>query len=92
MAKRNLSTRRRAPRTRTARASHADAQAFRDAVRDILAADGIFSLADERERDTLYHFDGVSWKREQLPRAAKKRAQRRQAPTASPNAPNAIAG
>jgi hypothetical protein len=51
--------------SKTVREQHA--RAFRDAVRDILADDGVFSLADEGEPHTLYHFDGVSWSREDLP-------------------------
>jgi hypothetical protein len=43
------------------------AQAFRDAVRDIVAVEGVFTLADEAERNTIYHFDGVHWMREELP-------------------------
>lgn len=52
---------------RTTRRQRLEAQAFRDALRDILATEGIVSLADERRLDTLYHFDGVRWMREQLP-------------------------
>jgi hypothetical protein len=49
------------------------AQAFRDAVRDILAVDGVFSLADEAAPDTVYHFDGLIWRKERLPRRQRTR-------------------
>jgi hypothetical protein len=47
-----------------------DAQAFRDAVRDILADQGVFMLADG---DTFYSFDGITWTREDLPRPRRAR-------------------
>jgi hypothetical protein len=46
-----------------------DAQAFRDAVRDILADEGVFMLA---HGDTIYSFDGITWTREDLPRRARR--------------------
>jgi len=39
------------------------AQAYRDAVRDILATDGKFHLADEATRDAVWEWDGVRWSR-----------------------------
>jgi hypothetical protein len=48
----------------------ADAQAFRDAVRDILADEGVFMLADG---DAFYSFDGIAWTREDLPRPRRAR-------------------
>lgn len=52
------------------RVTAADAQAFRDAVRDILADEGVFMLADG---DAFYSFDGIAWTREDLPRAQRAR-------------------
>ena len=39
------------------------ALAYRDAVRDILASDGTFQLADEKTHDAVWEWDGVSWSR-----------------------------
>lgn len=39
------------------------ALAYRDAVRDILACDGTFQLADEQTRDAVWEWDGVTWSR-----------------------------
>lgn len=39
------------------------ALAFSDAVRDILQADGVFHLGDERQDDTVWEWDGVRWTR-----------------------------
>jgi hypothetical protein len=39
------------------------ALAYRDAVRDILASDGRFQLADEQSRDAVWEWDGVTWSR-----------------------------
>jgi hypothetical protein len=39
------------------------ARAYRHAVRDILASDGKFHLADEQSRDAVWEWDGVSWSR-----------------------------
>jgi hypothetical protein len=41
---------------------HLQALAYNDAVRDILRADGVFKLSDRR-RDTIWEWDGVSWRR-----------------------------
>jgi hypothetical protein len=37
------------------------ARAFDDAVRDILGADGAFTLADAREPGLVWRFDGRGW-------------------------------
>jgi hypothetical protein len=37
------------------------ARAFDDAVRDILRADGRFSLADANEPSLVWQFDGCRW-------------------------------
>jgi hypothetical protein len=42
------------------------ALAYDDAVRDILASDGAFHLADETDRDAAWEWDGVRWKRVRL--------------------------
>ena len=39
------------------------ALAFNDAVRDILHADGVFPLRDDRRGDAVWEWDGVRWKR-----------------------------
>ena len=39
---------------------HLQALAYNDAVRDILRAEGVFKLSDQR-RDTIWEWDGVSW-------------------------------
>src|SRR5690348_15260698 len=54
------------------RISKREARAFQDAMRDILAEDGIFSLADEKELGTTYHFDGVRWWRQSAPRETRR--------------------
>jgi hypothetical protein len=42
------------------------AMAFNDAVRDILRADGVFKMGDDRSRDAIWEFDGLEWKRVEL--------------------------
>ncbi len=39
------------------------ALAFNDAVRDILAADGVFRLSDEEGQGTIWEWDGARWHR-----------------------------
>ena len=39
------------------------ALAFTDAVRDILASDGVFNLGDDRQGDTVWEWDGLRWTR-----------------------------
>jgi hypothetical protein len=39
------------------------ARAYRDAVRDILVADGLFHLGDDRRGDTVWQWDGLRWRR-----------------------------
>jgi hypothetical protein len=43
------------------------ADAFRDAVRHILAEDGIFTLADRQDRTRFWNWNGVGWREERLP-------------------------
>jgi hypothetical protein len=39
------------------------ALAYADAVRDILACDGRFTLADRERRDAVWEWDGSAWRR-----------------------------
>jgi hypothetical protein len=39
------------------------ALAFNDAVRDIVAAEGVFRLPDEEGQGTIWEWDGVRWRR-----------------------------
>jgi hypothetical protein len=47
-------------RKRPGEPQHLKALAYNDAVRDILRAEGVFKLSDQR-RDTIWEWDGVSW-------------------------------
>ncbi len=50
-------------RTRSKDSPKLQALAFDDAVRDILAADGSFHLADEERGDGVWQWDGQRWQR-----------------------------
>jgi hypothetical protein len=41
--------------------------AFRDAVRHILADDGIFTLADHRDPRRFWSWNGTGWREELIP-------------------------
>jgi hypothetical protein len=42
-------------------------RAFRDAVRHILADDGIFTLADHRDPRRFWSWNGTGWREELIP-------------------------
>jgi hypothetical protein len=44
-----------------------DHLAFRDAVRHILADDGVFTLADHRDPRRFWSWNGVGWREERIP-------------------------
>jgi hypothetical protein len=48
---------------RISRDAQLAALAYNDAVRDILRSDGKFDLGDERSRDAVWEWDGVTWSR-----------------------------
>ncbi len=50
------------------------ALAFNDAVRDILRADGVFKLSDDRRADAIWEWDGVQWKRVSLDEGVQEEA------------------
>jgi hypothetical protein len=43
------------------------ASAFRDAVRHILAEEGVFTLADHRDPRRFWSWNGAGWREELLP-------------------------
>ena len=51
-----------AKRKRTVETKKMMALAYNDAVRDILQSDGVFKLSDDRRRDAIWEWDGVTWK------------------------------
>jgi hypothetical protein len=53
--------------TRSHRHDRLAADAFRDAVRHILAEDGVFTLADRHDRTRFWSWNGVGWREERVP-------------------------
>jgi hypothetical protein len=61
-------------RKRLRRREHHAASAFRDAVRHILADDGVFTLADHRDPRRFWSWNGTGWREERIPIATVEEA------------------
>jgi hypothetical protein len=56
-------------RATRAKAARHTTDAFRDAVKDILRCDGTFLLADGRNPEVVWTFDGFAWMQSEMPPA-----------------------
>ena len=54
-------------RTRIRNKQRLAASAFRDAIRHILADDGVFTLADHKDPRRFWSWNGTGWREELIP-------------------------